>query len=112
MNLVPVILHRIEDAEDENGNERRENPKRMKVVEETGVMFNEYDWKCHQFIAHLRRAHPTNPPTMMALEGFEGQVLVKAADPLAKPCIPLYYFHSKTKLYNNISSISGTVLWH
>ncbi len=25
-----------------------------------------------------------------------------AADPLAKPGIPLYYFHSKTKLYNDI----------
>ncbi len=89
MNLVPVILHRMEDAGDENGNERQGKPKRMKVAEDTGVMFNEYDWKCHQFIAHLRRVHPANPPTTMAVEGFEGKVLVKAADPLAKPGIPL-----------------------
>ena len=38
----------------------------------------------------------------MAVEGFKGKVLVKAADPLAKPGIPLYYFHSKIKLCKNI----------
>ena len=102
MNLVPAILYRTEDSQDDNGNERQARPKRIKVVEDTGVMFNDYDWKCHQFIAHLRRVHPANPPVTIALEGFEGKELVKAADPLAKPGIPLYYFHSKTKLYNDI----------
>jgi hypothetical protein len=102
MNLVPAILYRTEDAQDDNGNERQSRPKRIKVVEDTGVMFNDYDWKCHQFLAHLRRVHPANPPVMIALEGFEDKQLVKAADPLAKPGIPLYYFHSKTKLYNDI----------
>jgi hypothetical protein len=38
----------------------------------------------------------------MAVAGFDAQQSVKAADPLAKPGIPLYYFHSKTKLYNDI----------
>ena len=38
----------------------------------------------------------------MAVAGFDDQQTVKAADPLAKPGIPLYYFHSKTKLYNDI----------
>ena len=33
---------------------------------------------------------------------IRGSVSVKAADPLAKPGMPLYYFHSKTKIYNNI----------
>ena len=105
MNLVPVILHRSdssENAEDADGNEIRQRPKRVKVVEDTGVMYNEYDWKCHQFIAHLRRVHPTLPPVMMHVEGFEGQVSVKAADPLAQAGMPLYYFHSKTKFYNDI----------
>ena len=102
MNLVPVILHRSEDAEDADGNEIRQRPKRVKVVDDTGVMYNDYDWKCHQFIAHLRRVHPTLPPIMMHVEGFEGQVAVKAADPLAQPGMPLYYFHSKTKIYNDI----------
>jgi hypothetical protein len=36
----------------------------------------------------------------MAVAGFDAQQSVKAADPLAKPGIPLYYFYSKTKLYN------------
>lgn len=49
-------------------------------------MLNDYesihDWKCHQFIAHLRRVHPAYPPIMMTVEGFEGQLFVNAADPL------------------------------
>ncbi len=47
MNLVPVILHRSEDAEDADGNEILQRPKRVKVVEDTGGMYNDYDWKCH-----------------------------------------------------------------
>ena len=65
-------------------------------------MYNEYDWHCHQFIAHLRRVHAGNPPLKMAVARFDAQQVVMAADPLAKPGIPLYYFHSTTKLYNDI----------
>jgi hypothetical protein len=38
---------------------------------------------------------------MMEIHGH-GRSLVKAADPLAAPGIYLYYFHSKTPLYNDI----------
>jgi hypothetical protein len=39
---------------------------------------------------------------MMEIIPNTGKVLVKAADPLAKQGIPLYYTHSKTNLYNDI----------
>ena len=108
-NLVPIIMHRSQDAEEEKNEDdndvsgtKRKRPKRIKVVEDTGCMYNDYDWHCHQFIAHLRRVHPANPPLMMPVDGIEGPVSVQAADPFAKRGIPLYYFHSKTKLYNDI----------
>ncbi len=77
---------------------KRKRPKRVKVVEDVGCMYNDYDWHCHQFIAHLRRVHPANPLLMMPVEGIEGQ----AADPFAQRGIPLFYFHSKSKLYYDI----------
>ena len=102
-------MHKSDDAEEEPvdadqdvSETKRKRPKRVKVVEDTGCLYNEYDWLCHQFMAHLRRVHPGNPPLKMAVAGFDGLQSVKAADPLAKPGIPLYYFHSKTKLYNDI----------
>lgn len=102
-------MHKSDDADEEAedavqdvSETKRKRPKRVKVVEDTGCLYNEYDWHCHQFIAHLRRVHAGNPPLKMAVAGFDAQQTVKAADPLAKPGIPLYYFHSKTKLYNDI----------
>ena len=38
---------------------------------------------------------------MMEVSG-KGKVLVKAANPLAEPGIPLYYVHRKTAMYNDI----------
>ena len=66
------------------------------------VMYNTYDWQFHQFIAHLRRVHPDNPSISMKLDGFDTPQVVKAGDPFALPGIPLYYFHGKTNLYNDI----------
>ena len=65
-------------------------------------MWHEYDFLVHQFVAHLRSVHSTNRATMMEINPNAGKVLVKAADPLAKPGIPLYYTHSKTYMYNDI----------
>jgi hypothetical protein len=64
-------------------------------------LWHEYDFLVHQFVAHLRRVHPSNKAIMMEIPSA-GKVSVKAADPLAKPEIPLYYTHSKTHLYNDI----------
>jgi hypothetical protein len=54
-----------------------------------------------QFIAHLRRVHPSKPSILMNVEGFSEKVAVKAVDPLAKPPMPLYYTHSKMPMYNS-----------
>ena len=101
LNLVPSLLPKQtgEEEEDEGGPKRARKARRE---QDFGALYHEYDWTCHQFIAHLRRVHPGNPSVMMNVAGKQGQVLVKAADPLAEKGMPLYYFHSKTKLYNDI----------
>jgi hypothetical protein len=38
---------------------------------------------------------------MSTIPGNPEKVSVKAADPLAKPLVPLYYMHSKTAMYND-----------
>ena len=48
---------------------------------------------------HLRRVHSDNPPLPMNINGTT--VSVKAADPLAPTPVPLYYFHSRTPMYNH-----------
>ena len=65
-------------------------------------MWHESDFLVHQFVAHLRRVHPANKAIMMDIIPNTSKVLVKAADPLAKPDIQLYYTHSKTYLYNDL----------
>jgi hypothetical protein len=64
-----------------------------------GALYHAYDFQVHQFITHLRRVHPGNPPLSMNVGGQ--LVTVKAADPLAPDRVPLYYFHSRTGLYNH-----------
>jgi hypothetical protein len=76
-------------------------PKKLRTATEKGALWHEYDFLVHQFVAHLRRVHPSNKAIMMEIPSA-GKVSVKAADPLAKPEIPLYYTHSKTHLYNDI----------
>ncbi len=44
---------------------------------------------------------PHGPDIMMDVDGIEGKVSVKAADPLAAPPMPLYYTHSKMLMYND-----------
>ena len=77
------------------------HPKKLRTATEKGALWHEYDFLVHQFVAHLRRVHPSNKAIMMEIPSA-GKVSVKAADPLAKPEIPLYYTHSKTHLYNDI----------
>ncbi len=49
-------------ADQDVSDTKRKRPKRVKVVQDTGCLYNEYDWHCHQFIAHLCRVHAGNPP--------------------------------------------------
>jgi hypothetical protein len=79
-------------------------PKKLKTATEKGALWHEYNFLVHQFVAHLRRVHPANKATTMEIFPNTSKVLVKAADPLAKREIPLYYIHSKTYLYNDIFS--------
>ena len=75
--------------------------KKPRRETEKGALFEDYSLLVHQFIAHLRRIHPSKPSIMMKVEGFEDKVEVKAADPLAPHPMPLYYTHSKMPMYNN-----------
>ena len=61
-----------------------------KIVEEheKGALYFEYNILAHQFIAHLRSVHRARPDIMDA-NGIKGKVLVKVADPLARPLMPL-----------------------
>ncbi len=109
-------MHKRDDAHEETeiadqdvSDTKRKQPKRVNVVQDTGCLYSEYDWYCHQFIAHLRRVHAGNPPIKMAVAGFEAQQLVKAADPLAKPGIPLCYFQKRC-VTTTVSSNSGIML--
>ena len=75
--------------------------KRFKSRRDTnkGALYHAYDFHVHQFITHLRRVHSDNPPLSMNINGTT--VSVKAADPLAPTPVPLYYFHSRTPMYNH-----------
>jgi hypothetical protein len=78
-------------------------PKKIKTGTEKGALWHEYDFLVHQFVAHLRSVRPVkNKAIMMEIIPNTSTVLVKAADPLEKQEIPLYYTHSKTFLYNNV----------
>ena len=88
-----------EDEEPEGGPVRK--LKKPKRETEKGALYEDYNLLVHQFIAHLRRIHPSKPSIMMKVEGFEDKVEVMAADPLAPHPMPLYYTHSKMPMYNN-----------
>jgi hypothetical protein len=77
-------------------------PKKLRTATEKGALWHEYDFLVHQFVSHLHHVHPVNKAIMMKIIPNTSKVLVKAADPLAKPEIPLYDTHSKTYLYNDI----------
>ncbi len=85
-------------AEDEEEEAVRKKPRRET---EKGALYEDYSLLVHQFIAHLRRVHPSRPAIMMKVEGFDDKVSVKAADPLAAHPMPLYYMHSEMPMYNN-----------
>ena len=78
----------------------RKKPKKRADTDK-GALYHAYDLKTHQFIAHIRRVHPLNKDIEMEVEK-KGRVVVKAANPLAAPGVPLYYTHSKTNSYNNM----------
>jgi hypothetical protein len=65
-------------------------------------MYENYEWYFHQYLAYFRRVHSDKSPISMKVDGVETLMIVKAADPFAQPGIPLYYFHSKINLYNDI----------
>ena len=102
-NLIPTFSRSGEDddADDAEAEESKpKRPKKSKVLEDDAVMYKEYDWDFHQFVAHLRRVHPDNPPTTVDLDG--SKIVVKAADPFAPPGVPLYYFHGRPNFYNDV----------
>ena len=78
--------------------------KKQKRVSVKGALYYEYDLNAHCFVGHLRRVHSNLPPIELelTLDGKKQKVQVKSANPLAPPGYPLYYFHGKTKLYNDL----------
>ena len=86
------------EEEDEEAARKLKKPRRET---DKGALYEDYSLLVHQFIAHLRRIHPSKPSIMMKVEGFEDKVEVKAADPLAPHPMPLYYMHSKMPMYNS-----------
>ncbi len=100
-----LIPDRAPPQEVEAGGEEddgtKANAKRSRRETIKGALFDDYCWQTHQFISHLRRVHPGNPSILSTIPGKPEKVSVKAADPLAKPPVPLYYMHSKTAMYND-----------
>ena len=90
----------MQAEEDEEGGPVRKLKKPRRETEK-GALFEDYSFLVHQFIAHLRRVHPSKPSVMAKVDGFDDRVEVKAADPLAALPMPLYYIHSKMPMYNN-----------
>ena len=86
--------------EDEEGGPVRKLKKTRRETDK-GALYEDYSLLVHQFIAHLRRIHPSKPSVMAKVDGFDDRVEVKAADPLAVLPMPLYYIHSKMPMYNN-----------
>ena len=104
--LIPNVYRSSKREEEAEQQEQGLDPlvrqqKRVKRETEKGALWHEYDLLAHQYIAHLRRVHHSNCDIMMEVSG-KGKVLVKAANPLAEPGIPLYYVHRKTAMYNDI----------
>jgi len=87
----------VDEEVEEEGAVRKKHRRET----EKGALYEDYSLLVHQFIAHLRRVHPSRPAIMMKVDGFEDKVEVKAADPLAPHKIPLYYMHSRMPMYNN-----------
>ena len=88
----------IREAEDPSEQPEKSTKTTRKVV--AGALSHEDDLSVHKFVAHLRRVHATNPDMTSKVDGIN-QTVVKAADPLAPAKTPLYYYHSKTALYND-----------
>ena len=78
-----------------------EKKTRKRAETDKSALYHAYDLRTHQFIAHIRRVHPLNKDIEKEVE-MKGRVVVKAANPLAAPGVPLYFTHSKTNSYNNI----------
>jgi hypothetical protein len=57
-------------------------------------MFMDYDKNTHEYLTHLRRVDSTQ----VARAGANGK-MIKGAQPLAPLGEPLYYYHSRTKIY-------------
>ena len=106
------------EEEDEEAARKLKKPRRET---DKGALYEDYSLLVHQFIAHLRRIHPSRPSVMAKVEGFPDRVEVKAADPLAALPMPLYYIHSKMPMYNTkffvfwdlvvAESFSRTIPW-
>ncbi len=84
-----------EDDEEQAAMGPVRKPKKPRRETEKGALFEDYSLLAHQFIAHLRRVHPSKPSITMKVEGFPDRVSVKTADPLAELPMPLYYIHSR-----------------
>jgi len=69
-----------------------------------GALYYKYDPLVHQFITHIRRVQPSQPPIELAVKvPGQGKQMMKVdgCNPLAKPHVPLYYYHSRTPYYND-----------
>ena len=102
LRCTRLIPDRPPPQEVEPGGEEEDGakPKRPRKETDKGALYHDYCYQIHQFITHLRDVHPADPSIMMNITGVTEKVSVKAADPLAKPPVPLY-MHSKTAMYNN-----------
>jgi len=102
-DLIPAVVKEEVAGESADHNETERRPrKKLTTPTNKGALYNDYCLKVHGFLTHLRRVHPKLPPTMIDVAGQGTRIPVKAADPLAPPGKPLYYYHGKTALYNDL----------
>ena len=93
-DLIPDVVKEevAGDRADQEETERRPR-KKLTTLTNKGALYNDYCLKVHGFLTPLRRVHPKLPPTLIDVSGQGTKIPVRAADPLAPPGKPLYYYH-------------------
>ena len=92
--FIPDISGNKAESSDDDTQTGEGKRKKRRQETDKGAMYRKYSKEVHEWVTHLRRVHATNPPATIAGRS------VKASDPLA-PNGPLYYYHSRTALYND-----------
>ncbi len=93
-----------EDDDQEDDDATAKSVPRSLVETNKGALYHKYDPLVHQFITHIRRIQPSQPTIELAVKvPGQGKQMMKAdrCNPLAKPHVQLYYYHSRTPYYHD-----------